>query len=265
MVIVDSHCHVSPVWYEPVESLLHQMERNEVEHAVLIQMQGQANNDYQFECVRRYPGRFAPVVWVDVARPDAPQMLERLATQGASGVRFRATMRTPGDDPLAIWRAAERLQLAVSCLGESGDFGSDEFARLVEALPGLTIVIEHLGAANRPDQGAAEEEARRRVFALARYPNLYLKVPGLGEFCRRALPVTEPFPFERPLPPLLELAYDSFGPRRLMWGSDYPPVSGREGYHNALQLVMEQFAGKGEEERRLIFGETALSVFPMRS
>ena len=89
-------------------------------------------------------------------------------------------------------------------------------------------------------------------------------MPGLGEFCRRAMPVTEPFPFERPLPPLLELAYDSFGPGRLMWGSDYPPVSAREGYRNALQLVMEQFAGKGEEERRLIFGETALSVFPLR-
>ncbi len=62
MRIVDSHCHVSPVWYEPVESLLHQMEQNGVEHAVLIQMRGQANNEYQFECVRRYPGRFAPVV-----------------------------------------------------------------------------------------------------------------------------------------------------------------------------------------------------------
>ena len=264
MVIVDSHCHASPVWYEPVESLLHQMERNGVEHAILIQMQGQANNDYQFECVRRHPGRFAPVVWIDVAGPDAPRTLERLAGQGASGVRLRATTRSPGDDPLAIWRAAERLGLAVSCAGESDEFASQEFARLVEALPGLTIVIEHLGAANRPDQGAAEEEARRRVFALARYPNLYLKVPGLGEFRRRALPVTEPFPFERPLPPLLDLAYQSFGPRRLMWGSDYPPVSGREGYRNALQLVMDEFAGKGEEERRLIFGETALSVFPLR-
>jgi predicted TIM-barrel fold metal-dependent hydrolase len=50
-----------------------------------------------------------------------------------------------------------------------------------------------------------------------------------------------------------------------MWGSDYPPVSAREGYRNALQLVMDEFADRGEEERRLIFGETALSVFPLRS
>ncbi len=38
MIIVDSHCHISPVWYEPVESLLFQMDRNDVAHAVLIQM-----------------------------------------------------------------------------------------------------------------------------------------------------------------------------------------------------------------------------------
>ncbi len=36
--VVDAHCHVSPVWYEPVETLLFQMERNGVDTAILIQM-----------------------------------------------------------------------------------------------------------------------------------------------------------------------------------------------------------------------------------
>ena len=31
MVIVDTHCHVSPYWYEPVETLLHQMNSNGVD------------------------------------------------------------------------------------------------------------------------------------------------------------------------------------------------------------------------------------------
>src|SRR5216683_6890289 len=106
MLIVDSHCHVSDCWYEPVESLLDQMERNGVEKAILIQMQGQANNAYQAACVRQYPGRFASVVVVDTDRPDAPATLARLAAEGASGVRLRAAARSPGDDPLAIWRTA---------------------------------------------------------------------------------------------------------------------------------------------------------------
>lgn len=264
MIIVDSHCHVSPSWYEPVETLLFQMERHGVSHAVLVQMQGQTNNDYQFACVRRYPGRFAPVVVVDTDRADAPETLQRLAERGASGVRLRATTRSPGDDPLAIWRAAGRLGLAVSCYGSSAEFAADAFAGLVASLPEVRIVIEHLGGHSRPDTDERERALRRQAFTLARFPNTYIKITGLGEFCRRALPVTEPFPFARPIPPLLQQACAAFGPQRMMWGSDYPPSGTREGYGNALRLPMEQFEDKSDEERALIFGGVARAVFPPR-
>ncbi len=263
MLIVDSHCHVSDCWYEPVESLLDQMERNGVEKAILIQMQGQANNAYQAACIRKYPGRFASVVVVDTDRPDAPATLARLAAEGASGVRLRAATRSPGDDSLAIWRTAARSGLAVSCAGNAAEFASDAFAELIRSLPELRVVVEHLGSLNQPVD-AAQEELRRKVFGLARFPNVSIKIHGLGEFCRRALPVVEPFPFETPIPPLLELAYTAFGPARIMWGSDYPPVSGREGYRNALHFTMEQLAAKSEADRALIFGGTALSVFPVQ-
>ncbi len=264
MIVVDSHCHVSRSWYEPVETLLFQMERYNVAHAVLVQMQGQTNNDYQFDCVRRYPGRFAPVVVVDTEQPDAPETLRRLAEQGASGVRLRATTRSPGDDPLAIWRAAGRLGLSVSCFGSSTEFASDDFAELVQSLSEVNIVIEHLGSHSHPDADAAERVQREQAFALARFPNAFIKITGLGEFCQRAIPVTEPFPFVQPIPPYLRQAYDAFGPRRMLWGSDYPPVDAREGYGNALHGTMDQFADASEEDRALIFGGTARALFPPR-
>ena len=80
MVIVDTHCHVSPHWYEPVETLLHQMNSNGVDKAVLIQL-GQVriyDNSYLIECIRRFPGRFAAVGVVDTNTPDAPERLERV-------------------------------------------------------------------------------------------------------------------------------------------------------------------------------------------
>ncbi|MDA8219348.1 MAG: amidohydrolase family protein [Dehalococcoidales bacterium] len=262
MIVVDSHCHVSRDWYEPVESLLYQMNRNKVEQAVLIQTKAETTNDYQFECVRRYPGKFASVVRVDVSRPDAGDELERLVERGARGVRFMATTRSPGDDPLAIWRKAEQLKLPVSCLAlDRWDFTTDEFARLVEAVPSLPIVLEHLGSLSWPGEEAPPFDNRRKVFALSRYPNVYLKVHGLGEFTPRPDPIREPRPFGPEVPPLFELAYQAFGAERLMWGSDYPPVSGREGYANALGLTMEQFAGKSRRERELIFGQVARRVF----
>lgn len=264
-MVVDSHCHVSLTWYEPVESLLDEMDRNGVEHAILIQMQGQFNNDYQAECVRRYPGRFTSVVIVDHERPEAVGTLERLAAEGAGGVRLRPALRSPDDDPLALWRAAARLGLAVSCGGGARDFAAAEFAQLIEQFPDLPIVIEHLGSVNHPTNDAEQEALQRAVFGLARYPNTSMKIHGLGEFCRRRMPAAEPFPFEEPIPPLLDLAYAAFGARRLMWGSDYPPVAGREGYRNALRFTMERFADKSAEERDLIFGGVARSVFRSRA
>ncbi len=265
MIVVDSHCHVSLSWYEPVETLLFQMDRYGVSHAVLVQMQGQTNNDYQFACVRRYPGRFAPVVVVDTERLDASATLQRLAEQGASGVRLRAVARSPGDDSLAIWRTAGRLGLAVSCFGSSAEFASDGFAALVQSLPEVTIVLEHLGSISRPDPTDTERLLRQHALALARFPHCSIKITGLGEFCHRAMPVTEPFPFMQPIPPYLRQAYDAFGPHRMMWGSDYPPVSAREGYGNALHSAMEEFADRSEGERALIFGDTARAVFPPKN
>jgi L-fuconolactonase len=263
MPIVDSHCHAALSWYEPVEALLFQMERHGVDQAVLIQINGQFNNDYQFECLRHYPGRFASVVIVDTRQPDASDKLARLAEQGASGVRFQANTRSPGDDPLAIWRAAARLGLPVSCGGKADLFASDQFARLFEAITEVPIVVEHLGSVSDPVE--AQLEQLERILALSRFPNAYIKIHGLGEFCRRAMPVTEPFPFEQPIPPLLEQVYQAFGPSRMMWGSDYPPVSIREGYRDALRWPMEQLASKSQHDRDQIFGGTALSVFKIPS
>lgn len=263
MPVADSHCHASLAWYEPVESLLFEMDRNGVDHAILIQIQGQSNNDYQFECVRRYPGRFASVVIVDHERPDALDDLRRLADRGAVGLRLRAGARSPGDDPLAIWRAAARLRLAISCAGSPDELASPALAELASGLPDLAIVVEHLGSLKARDAAPERRAVVDAVFGLSRFPNVYMKVPGLGEFCTRAMPVREPFPFERPIPPFLDTAFASFGPGRLMWGSDYPPVSGREGYAAALNLAREQFAATSDEGRADIFGGAALAVFPV--
>ncbi len=264
MIVVDSHCHASPVWYEPVESLLYEMEQNNVAHAILIQINGQTHNDYQFDCLARYPGRFASVVTVDTNGSDAPDDLRRLADRGASGVRLRPETRSPGDDPFAIWRTAEQLGIGVSCIGKAKDYASDDFSQLIEQFPDLNVVLEHLGSLGSKTPEQTDEAIIAKVLDLTRFPNVTIKVPGLGEFCTRAIPGDDPFPFERPIPILLERVYDAFGPDRMMWGSDYPPVSGREGYRNALQLPLEAFAAKSDAAKARIFGEVALRIFPVR-
>jgi L-fuconolactonase len=210
------------------------------------------------ECLRKFPGKFSAVATLDPASPQAPSQLAGLVKEGIEGIRLHAGARSPGDDPLSLWRQAEALDIPVSCQGGLSDFGKDDFAAIFPELPRLKIIIEHLGRGG--DDSSPSREAYRKVLALSRYPNAYLKVPGLGEFCRRPMPFVQPFPFGD-IPPLIEMAVEAFGANRLMWGSDFPPSASREGYRNALRWPMERVKFADQADRDWVFGGTAATIW----
>jgi L-fuconolactonase len=255
MVIVDTHAHAGLSWFEPVEALLFQMDKHGVAKAVLVQYRGEYDNRYVLECVRKYPDRFCAVVLVDVQQTDACEKLEKWAREGAVGVRFFPKDRSPDGDPLAIWRKASELGLVVSCLGTLEEFASPAFRGVAKALPDLKIIVEHLAQAGYNTDLAMFKEAMR----LAEYPNTYIKLGGLGEVLPRPFPAHTP-PFDAP-PPTVRMAYDAFGPKRMMWGSDYPPSGNREGYASALRLPMERVPFFTARDKEWVFGKTALAVW----
>lgn len=258
MIIVDTHCHASNNWFEPVELLLFQMSRNDVDKGVLIQHRGTHDAGYLLECARRFPGRFSVVVIVDTGSDTALSDLEKWKSGGAVGVRLSPAVRSPGSDPFAIWKKIEELGMVVSCQGSTSEFASDEFAKLVARFPNVPIVVEHLAGAKSGIEPPYTEF--KKALSLSNYPNIFIKIPGLGEISARPDVLTPQFRFDY-TPPLFDLTYDAFGPRRMMWGSDYPPVSNREGYRNALQGVMSYPAFSDKASLEWIVGKTALSIF----
>ncbi len=240
------------------------MRRSNVSRAILTQPLGNTDNSYILSCKRSDPDRFEAIVLVDPGAPDAVAALANLAREGASGVRLRPSARSAAGDGLDIWRAAGAYGLAVSSPGTSADFASAPFAELVSKVPDVRIVVEHLGGGNTPGPSENDLDVRASVFSLARFPNVFMKVPGVGEIARRAADRTAPFPFELPKrDPFLE-ALANFGSDRLMWGSDFPVVSSREGYGNALRFCLERFAACSTDDRALIFGGVADRVFAAR-
>lgn len=250
MMIIDTHCHAGLLKYEPVESLLYHMDLNGVDRAVLIQYAGNSDNSYLVECLQRYSTRLAAAMIVDPA--DDGEAVRRWASAGIGGIRLPAASRSTSGDPLAIWRAADECRLVVSVPCNPDLLNSDAFHEVVEQFPKLSIVIEHLGGIKA--DATPPYESFVKALELARYPQLTMKVPGFGEFC----PV--PLPFD-PIPRLPKMALDAFGAERLMWGSDYPPVSSREGYANALRIPREYFADLTQDQQVAIFGGTAQRVW----
>ena len=254
MIIVDSHVHSNLHIYEPVEIVLAQMDLNSVSKTVLVQSTTTTDNSYLIESDLRFPGKFSVVCRVDVDDPRANEALELNRKSGVNG------QRSPGSDPFAIWRNAEKLGFSASVGGPPDIFASSEFQNLVEQVPDLKIVMEHLGGMGEFALGDHIQrfghpyDEFKKILTLAKYPNTYMKIHGMGEICRPPYPYVD-------IPPLVEMAYATFGPERLMWGSDFPPVSLREGYRNALRFTMDQMNYCNGTDLEWIFGKTALSVY----
>ncbi len=98
---------------------------------------------------------------------------------------------------------------------------------------------------------------REMLEALAQHPNLTIKLPGFGEICEL------PYPFQE-VPEAVRDSLEAFGPERVMWGSDFPPVSTREGYHHSLDFPLQYLADLSEQDREWIFGGAALKVWGFR-
>ena len=252
-MIVDSHSHAGTSWFEPVETLVHQMDSNGVQRAVLIQHAGTYDNSYLFDCAARYKGRFSVVVLVDETSANAIDALSEWAKNGASGVRLGPMSRD------GLWRAASELGLTVSCRQDLEQFASGKFADFVTGLPNeIPIVVEHFAGGTADIDEPYEEFAK--ALEIAKLPNVYVKLGGLGEISRRPTALTPEFRFEF-TPPFVEMILDAFGPRRTMWGSDSPPVGNREGYRNALRGIMDHPSLSDPQDRNWVMGRTAFSVF----
>ena len=228
------------------------------------------DNEYLLECARRFPGRFAVVCTVDPCLPDALEILDHWAADGAEAVYLLPGERSPGKDPLAIWRKAMELGLPVSTPGTPELIATEEFRRLVEELPELTIMIEQRfggGAGDIKqirggDWGKAPEAGYRKLLALSRYPNVYMKPCGLGEFMPRPVPERVPFFDLNEVPPLfIDETIDAFGADRVMFGSNFPSCSLREGYGNLWRYLREYLCRRSAEEQEWVLGKTAASLF----
>jgi L-fuconolactonase len=261
--IFDVHIHCSLVYFQPVESLIAEMDRAGVPHGSLTQFFGQYDNEYQFQVQQRYPGRFGNIVHVDGTKPEAASQLQAYANRGACGVRLDPGVRTAGGDPYAVWKGAAAAGLSISVFGGTvKSLLTDEFAKIVEMLPQTKFVLEH--QAGDYNNFAAIDDVKA-AFALSRYPNTYIMIGGLGEFSRRSTPLTRPLPFAQPIPPVLDMAYDAFGAQRMMWGSDFPASAPREGYYHSLLWTMDYLSTKSIQEREWIFGGTGRTVFPVKT
>jgi predicted TIM-barrel fold metal-dependent hydrolase len=213
-----SHGHEERTPYS-YQELLADMNRAGIDRAILVPPSIDANrNDYAIEAVRKHPDRFA-IMGKVALKTAAKDVLKGWRDQpGMLGVRL--TFHRDGDRPWLtdgtadwFWPEAEKHDIPVMVHAPER---IAEIGEIAQRYPRLKIIVDHMGFARATIDGETGP-AVTRMNALARHPNVYVKVSALPAF------TTEPYPFQNLREPLRRVI-DAFGPRRSFWGSDITRV-----------------------------------------
>jgi predicted TIM-barrel fold metal-dependent hydrolase len=165
--------------------------------------------------------------------------------------RFRGVCASPDALAPAFAEELARRAIPLDLAMRPGEFPA--LLRLAEHLPDLRIAIDHLA---RPafQLGPAEDWLRGMASA-ARLPNVYCKISGL-------LTEVERLPGRAaPIRPFVQHALAVFGPRRLMFGSEWPvrlpDITWKESLAAFTQSIGAQTIGVREQ----LLGGTAAEFY----
>jgi len=215
------------------------------------------DNSYLADAVAAFPGRFAGVFSVDVFRDDARERIGHWMKKGLHGLRVFIAGHTMAakdarlDDPRAFpaWELASDLGLTVSVQLRAA--GLPQLETVIARFPRARILLDHMA---RPliEDGPPYAEAQS-LFALARHPNLFLKLTthNLRE-SRKGKATPETF--------FLRVVAE-FGARRIAWGSNYPASEGT--LAGLLAEARAALAPLPEADRDWIFRGTAVALYPV--
>ncbi len=196
------------------------------------------------------------VGWVDMAAPDAPEALARLARHPKL-VGIRPMLQ---DLPDPDWMLRPELELAFRAIIDL-DLVFDALIRprhlsalrlLLARYPDLRCVIDH---AAKPEirEGRWSPWAEQMAL-LAAETSACCKLSGL---------VTEAASDWAPadIRPYAELVLERFGPSRTLFGSDWPVLTLAAGYADWLSLACDLTAFLDDADRARVFGGTAERVY----
>lgn len=128
---------------------------------------------------------------------------------------------------------------------------------IAEKIPSLSLVIDHL---HQPPISLAERaDWTDRMRHLATYPNVTVKISGLGTATQRGSSWQGVHIRE-----WLKFAFQRFGPQRLLLGSDWPVCLLAGAYFSTMQTyVQELTAIASPAESKLIFHQNAERVYAL--
>jgi L-fuconolactonase len=145
-----------------------------------------------------------------------------------------------------------------------------DLSALLRRFPDISVVLDHaggiLGIAPHVDRNAVFQTWRAHIRRLSAYPNLSVKIGGLGmlyagwDFHLRATPPTSE-ELARRWKPYVETCIEAFGTERCMFESNFPVDKQSCGYGVLWNAFKRITSSCSKAERLSLFGATAARTY----
>jgi L-fuconolactonase len=243
------------------DGLKPQMEQAGFQGCVAVQArQTLEETRWLLELAAAAPFVLGVVGWVDLQSPQVHSQLEAFA-KNPKLVGVRHVVQGEPDDRFLL--RPEFLR-GISVL-EEFDLAYDILiytrhlpvaAEFVRHFPGQRFVLDHL--AKPPIKSGSLQPWAHGLRELAAFPNVWCKLSGL---------VTEAdWQQWKPeqLAPYIDVAFDCFGPERLMIGSDWPVCTVAASYTRAMDVVKNYLSGQPPQVQAAVLGENAQRFWKLK-
>ena len=185
----------------------------------------------------------------------------------------RSALYIPGSNARALDKGRTiPADVLILDLEDAVSADQKEYARaaVADALPGLAIVLDHVGTpesqgvwAGREAEARADWAARIRELALR--PNVLVKLGGLGMDIGAQVGTNTELSSSEELAerwrPYIETCIEAFTPARAMFESNFPPDNAAGSYGatwNAFKRIAASFS---EQEKDRLFRRTAAETY----
>ncbi len=219
--------------------------------------QSVAETEWLLDLAGAHPFMKGVVGWAPLTDPQVGDVLGRLSADP----KLKAVRHVIQSEPDPDYILREDFNRGIRMLPQFGlvydilifERHLPQAIRFVDQHPQQVFVLDHIA---KPRLGAGVLSPwAENLRALGRRPNVYCKLSGMvTEADYQHWTVTD-------LQPYFDVALEVFGPKRLMFGSDWPVCLVAVEYQRWFEIVSEQIARFSPDEQDRILGGTAMEAY----
>lgn len=234
------------------------LQENNFDGCIAVQAdQTEEQNAFLLELAAEHSFIKGIVGWIDLRAENIEDSLQFY--KGYDKIKgFRHVLQGEADRALMLKNEFKR---GIKALGEAGYtydilIFPDQLAytsEFVTAFPNQKFVIDHIA---KPDiKNKTIDDWAKEIKAVAKHENVFCKVSGMVTEADWKKWKHDDFT------PYLDVIFEAFGIKRLMYGSDWPVCLVAGTYANMISIVKEYTNQLSENEQALFFGGNASSFY----